>query len=107
MLLFWSRNNPAELWVGSHNWTNRAIFGLNVEASLVVELRDSSRLFCDAAEYLQKIKGICEVFDLSKIESGTVSVEAEEVFFGSLIEMVARPLPSRRRSPSRTVRDVA
>src|SRR6202011_5163373 len=28
---------------------------------------------------------------LSKIESGTVSVEAEEVFFGSLIEMVARP----------------
>ena len=56
MLSFWSRNSPAELWVGSHNWTNRAIFGLNVESSLVVELRDSS-LFCEAAEYLQKIKG--------------------------------------------------
>jgi hypothetical protein len=68
MLLFWSKSSPAELWVGSHNWTNRAIFGLNVESSLVVELRDSSRLFCDAAEYLQKIKGICEVFDLSKID---------------------------------------
>ena len=39
MLLFWSRNNPAELWVASHNWTPRAIFGLNVESSLVVELR--------------------------------------------------------------------
>src|SRR3984957_12322110 len=34
---------------------------------------------------------ISDILDLSKIESGTVSVEAEEVFFGSLIEAVARP----------------
>ncbi len=34
---------------------------------------------------------ISDILDLSKIESGTVSVEAEEVFFNSLIEMVARP----------------
>ncbi len=34
---------------------------------------------------------ISDILDLSKIESGTVSVEAEEVFFGSLLEMVARP----------------
>jgi HAMP domain-containing protein/CheY-like chemotaxis protein/signal transduction histidine kinase len=34
---------------------------------------------------------ISDILDLSKIESGTVSVEAEEVFFGSLIEMIARP----------------
>jgi HAMP domain-containing protein/CheY-like chemotaxis protein/signal transduction histidine kinase len=34
---------------------------------------------------------ISDILDLSKIESGTVSVEAEEIFFGSLIEMVARP----------------
>jgi signal transduction histidine kinase/HAMP domain-containing protein/DNA-binding response OmpR family regulator len=34
---------------------------------------------------------ISDILDLSKIESGTVSVEAEEVFFASLIEMVARP----------------
>jgi CheY-like chemotaxis protein/signal transduction histidine kinase/HAMP domain-containing protein len=34
---------------------------------------------------------ISDILDLSKIESGTVSVEAEELFFGSLIEMVARP----------------
>jgi hypothetical protein len=68
MLLFWAKDKSAELWVGSHNWTNRAIFGLNVESSLVVELTDSSRLFCEAAEYLQKIKGICEVFDLSRVD---------------------------------------
>jgi len=34
---------------------------------------------------------ISDILDLSKIESGTVSVEAEEVFFANLIEMVARP----------------
>ena len=34
---------------------------------------------------------ISDILDLSKIESGTVSVEAEEVFFGALLEAVARP----------------
>src|ERR1022692_1326166 len=34
---------------------------------------------------------ITDILDLSKIESGTVSVEAEEVFFASLLDMVARP----------------
>ena len=34
---------------------------------------------------------ISDILDLSKIESGTVSVEAEEVFFAGLLEMTARP----------------
>src|SRR5687767_13073341 len=34
---------------------------------------------------------ISDILDLSKIESGTVSVDAEEVFFARLLEMVARP----------------
>ncbi|HVW79027.1 MAG TPA: HAMP domain-containing protein [Alloacidobacterium sp.] len=34
---------------------------------------------------------ISDILDLSKIESGTVSIEAEEVFFSSLLEMIARP----------------
>ena len=34
---------------------------------------------------------ISDILDLSKIESGTVSVEADEVFFGSVLEAVARP----------------
>jgi CheY-like chemotaxis protein/signal transduction histidine kinase len=34
---------------------------------------------------------ISDILDLSKIESGTVSVDAEEVFFASLVEMVGRP----------------
>jgi HAMP domain-containing protein/CheY-like chemotaxis protein/signal transduction histidine kinase len=34
---------------------------------------------------------ISDILDLSKIESGTVSVEAQEVLFASLLDMVARP----------------
>ncbi|HTU49410.1 MAG TPA: HAMP domain-containing protein [Acidobacteriaceae bacterium] len=34
---------------------------------------------------------ISDILDLSKIESGTVSVEAEEVFFASLLDMISRP----------------
>ncbi|MGA1986461.1 MAG: response regulator [Candidatus Sulfotelmatobacter sp.] len=34
---------------------------------------------------------ISDILDLSKIESGTVSVEAQEVFFTNLLEMVGRP----------------
>jgi HAMP domain-containing protein/CheY-like chemotaxis protein/signal transduction histidine kinase len=34
---------------------------------------------------------ISDILDLSKIESGTVSVEAEEIFFASLLDAIARP----------------
>jgi hypothetical protein len=68
MLLFWSADKTAELWVGSHNWTRRAIFGLNVEYSVVLKLKDTSSLFCEAAEYLQHIRSICEPFDLGRVD---------------------------------------
>jgi HAMP domain-containing protein/CheY-like chemotaxis protein/GAF domain-containing protein len=34
---------------------------------------------------------ISDILDLSKIESGTVSVDIEEIFFGNLVDVVARP----------------
>jgi HAMP domain-containing protein/CheY-like chemotaxis protein/signal transduction histidine kinase len=34
---------------------------------------------------------ITDILDLSKIESGTVSVEAEEVFFASMLDAIERP----------------
>src|SRR5580692_11556681 len=34
---------------------------------------------------------ISDILDLSKIESGTVTVDAEEILFSSLLDMVARP----------------
>lgn len=68
MLLFWSSDHMAELWVGSHNWTNRALLGLNVEASLVITTQDSSPLYMAAARYLARMKKISTPFDVSKVE---------------------------------------
>ncbi len=34
---------------------------------------------------------ISDILDLSKIESGTVTVDAQEVFFSNLVDMIARP----------------
>jgi HAMP domain-containing protein/CheY-like chemotaxis protein/GAF domain-containing protein len=34
---------------------------------------------------------ISDILDLSKIESGTVSVDAEEIYFANIVESVARP----------------
>ncbi len=68
MLLFWSRDRTAELWVGSHTWTNRALLGLNVEASLVIRLRDTAPLVSAAAGYLAEMKRISERFDLAKVD---------------------------------------
>jgi hypothetical protein len=63
MLLFSLNDGNAELWVGSHNWTNRAILGLNVEASLVVTLRDDSPLLAQAAGYLEQVRTITQAFE--------------------------------------------
>jgi hypothetical protein len=68
ILLFCFPDSTAELWVGSHNWTKRAILGLNIETSVIFKLEMTSRLFFDAAEYLQKIKSVCSSFDLSRID---------------------------------------
>src|SRR6185503_9854532 len=34
---------------------------------------------------------ISDILDLSKIESGTVTVDAEEIFFANLVDAIARP----------------
>jgi hypothetical protein len=67
MLLFWLPDRTAELWVGSHNWTRRALIGLNVETSIVIKMKDSSALFVAAVEYLDEIKKIGTPFDLSRV----------------------------------------
>ena len=63
MLLFDYRGADAELWVGSHNWTSRAIHGPNIEASMVVTLKKTSRLYSEANSNLEAVRGFCEPMD--------------------------------------------
>jgi HAMP domain-containing protein/signal transduction histidine kinase/DNA-binding response OmpR family regulator len=61
----------------------------NPELNLTAKQVEFARTIHGAGTDLLNL--ITDILDLSKIESGTVSVEAQDVFFGSLIDAIARP----------------
>ncbi|MBO0717127.1 MAG: HAMP domain-containing protein, partial [Rhizobiales bacterium] len=61
----------------------------NPEGNLTAKQVEFARTIHGAGTDLLNL--ISDILDLSKIESGTVTVDAEEVFFANLIDMVARP----------------
>jgi signal transduction histidine kinase len=63
--------------------------GDNVERNLTAKQVEFARTIYSAGTDLMNL--ISDILDLAKIESGTVTVDAEEVFFITLQDMVARP----------------
>jgi hypothetical protein len=68
MLLFDLSPASAELWVGSHNWTARALTGVNIEASIRARVETGSRLYIESAGFLESIRSQCERFDPNAVD---------------------------------------
>src|SRR5207302_6372818 len=63
--------------------------GDNLDGNLSPKQVEFARTIHSAGTDLLNL--ISDILDLSKIESGTVSVDVEDIFFSNLVDMVARP----------------
>ncbi len=69
VLLFDLDNENAEIWIGSHNFTDYAISGKNLEASVAIQCEKTDDIYKDTNAYLEKIKkDFCLIFDPTKVE---------------------------------------
>src|SRR2546421_531691 len=63
--------------------------GDNPDGNLTAKQVEFARTIHSAGTDLLNL--ISDILDLSKIESGTVTVDVEDIFFSNLVDMVARP----------------
>lgn len=69
MLLLDNPKNDAELFIGSHNMTKRALNAVNIETSLKIETTTTSNIYYESDIFLETLKTGPNVikFDLAKI----------------------------------------
>ena len=79
LLLFDLPNNQAEVWIGSHNWTPRAIHGPNIEASIVLSMEKNAPIYRQTDHFLTTVKNrFCAVMDANRADYYLRLQRAEE-----------------------------
>jgi len=56
-------DNLIEVWIGSHNFTRRAILGLNIELSVIVKSKMNSKIYDETLTFLEVVKNRCEKYN--------------------------------------------
>lgn len=59
IFLFEMPDDTIKIWIGSHNATNRALLGLNIESSILVETSKDNELYNSINTFLHSVKKIC------------------------------------------------
>jgi hypothetical protein len=67
VLLFDRADESARIWVGSHNWTGRALTGLNVEASIVISTHQGSSIYSRIEDFLEHTKKRATAFNPHRV----------------------------------------
>ncbi|MHA6248182.1 phospholipase D family protein [Pontibacter sp. CAU 1760] len=68
IMLFDLPGGQAEIWIGSHNLTKRALNGINHEASTVIKCAKHSDFYNQVNAYLKDIKKNCSPYDPKLLE---------------------------------------
>lgn len=68
IILFELPDNNVEIWIGSHNFTQRAICGANIESSIIIRTNQNSKIYDDVSKYLTFIKNNCIPFDTNDVD---------------------------------------
>jgi len=69
ILVFELSDTEVEIWIGSHNLTNYAISGLNLEASLSIKCTKSDKIYQDICTYLKYVRdNFCFKFDPNNVD---------------------------------------
>lgn len=68
LILFKLKNGENVIWIGSHNATNRALQGLNIETSILLYVSADDPLSLSVEKFLDQVATQCTRMDLDNID---------------------------------------
>jgi hypothetical protein len=68
IILLELRSGQIEIWLGSHNFTRRAILGINIESSFLITTTKDNKIYKDVLTYLDFIKENCIPFNTEDVD---------------------------------------
>ena len=95
ILLFDLPNEQASIWIGSHNWTDRALSGINIETSIEILVDRNNRIYREVKKLLADIKNQCHKINpqLEEVYKNIQRQESTWLYFQQkLDEKISTPL---------------